>query len=263
MKLLCPGILKELFDITTTENLLPQEEWDASYGGYELFVAPESDPIRIWINRHVSDQKRGSCLELGCFPGRFLAVFGEQGFELNGIDLTPRVERELPEWLRQRGFNVGQILRADLFEHKWSRTFDVVCSFGLIEHFLNWQELLRQHARLVAPGGLLLVSTPNFRGGLQGWIHRHFDSVNLEKHHLPAMDPPEWSRIASEEGLIDVENGGLGRFEFWIGGQTRSAPAKVFLKVLSRLQPFLRQVLPANDLRFAPYYGLAARRPVI
>ena len=77
-------------------NLVPQEYWDKGYETLELDIAPKDDTVRRWIELFFSNRGKGRCLEIGCFPGRYLAVFGELGYELNGIDLTPRVESDLP-----------------------------------------------------------------------------------------------------------------------------------------------------------------------
>jgi SAM-dependent methyltransferase len=243
-----------------TGTFIPQEEWDANYRVASLQVAAEGDPLRRWITRHASGRP-GACLELGCFPGRFLAVLGELGWELNGVDLTPRVEVDLPAWLEARGHRVGTFSRTDAFLLEPRRRYDLVCSFGLIEHFEDWEALLRAHARLVAPGGLLLVSAPNFRGGLQGVVHRLLDQENLRKHNVASMDPARWRSIAVEEGLEVLEAGGLGRFECWFGPQRRGWAARKAAKLLSRSGGWLGRLLPADDLRFAPHCAIAARRP--
>ncbi len=40
-------------------------------------------------------------------------------------------------------------------------TFDLVVAFEVIEHLAEWQQLLREMKRVMAPEGLFLVSTPN------------------------------------------------------------------------------------------------------
>lgn len=40
-------------------------------------------------------------------------------------------------------------------------TFDLVTAFEVIEHLNNWQQLLTEAKRVLKPGGILLVSTPN------------------------------------------------------------------------------------------------------
>ena len=238
--------------------LLPQSDWDASYSASELWTAPPGDPIRIWIEKFIP-KSQGTCLELGCFPGRFLAVFGELGYELHGIDLTPRVETDLKYWLKSKGYLIGEIVRDDVWTYPFARKFDVVCSFGLIEHFVEWEKLIALQSELVADGGWLVLSTPNFRGRVQNLFHRWFDKENLEKHNLDAMRPERWKQIVQPLGFEMVNAGYLGPFDMWCGPGKRNAFQKFVVKVVRRLIPFLQWV-PCRSAALAPYCGLIARK---
>jgi 2-polyprenyl-3-methyl-5-hydroxy-6-metoxy-1,4-benzoquinol methylase len=240
-------------------NFIAQEHWDQGYEKLALQLAPPYDPIRRWLEKHIP-RGTGSCLEFGCFPGRYLAVLGELGYEVNGIDLTPRLERDLPDWLRSQGYRTGEFVRADVFTHRFGRSYDVVCSFGLIEHFAQWPELVERHAQLVRPGGWLALSTPNFRGGLQQALHRWLDPVNLAEHNLDAMQPQLWREVVQKLGFEVIMCGYIGPFDFWVGRQSRTAFQHFTLKVLHRLKR-VGQVLPDNVGVYAPYCGLIARKP--
>jgi SAM-dependent methyltransferase len=84
-------------------------------------------------------------------------------------------------------------------------TFDVAMMINLIEHVEDPRRLLIDVRKLLSPGGLLILQTPNidsldarlFRNSHWGGLHapRHwvlFDRVNLE-------------RILKESGFIDVQ----------------------------------------------------------
>ncbi len=79
--------------------------------------------------------------------------------------------------------------------------YDVVCSFGLIEHFSNWAELLRGMRIMSRPGAWLVVSTPNFRGWFQQAFHRLVDRVNFDRHNLDAMQPARVGKSNPAAGI--------------------------------------------------------------
>ena len=156
---------------------------------------------------------------------------------------------------------MGGVERGDFFSHPFERKYDLVCSFGLIEHFSNWREAVARQAELVAPGGYLAVSTPNFRGSLQHFLHRYLDKENLSRHNLDAMDPDGWAAVVREMGWEVIECGGLGRFDFWVGDQSRNIGQRAAVKLVRISKGLLGRVLPKGWRAAAPHYRLLARRP--
>lgn len=242
----------------TDEDFVPQSHWDQAYANSNLAMAAEDDPIRVLLENRLPHAPIAS-LELGCYPGRYLSVLGNMGHEVNGVDLTPRVTTDLPDWLRSLGSMVGDFVRDDVFQYDPGRTFDVVASFGLIEHFTNWEDLFLKHIHLLSPGGFLIITTPNFRSLIQHSLHRLLDEVNLGRHNLAAMNPERWREIATMNGLEVQYCGGIGRFEFWADAQKRHFIQKLLLKAVRFSKP-LWNLSPPDTLCLSPYYGIIARR---
>ena len=109
----------------------PQEYWDRTYHKTQFAVAPEGHTLRRWIEAWVPPDPHASAFEVGCYPGRFLAVLGERGYELNGIDTMDDVG-EMADWMRSQGYRVGAIAGGDFFDVGPERRFDVVLSLGFI-----------------------------------------------------------------------------------------------------------------------------------
>ncbi|MCB0779446.1 MAG: class I SAM-dependent methyltransferase [Flavobacteriales bacterium] len=244
----------------TNGPLVEQAYWDSAYGAIDPCMAADGDPVRTWLEselpRAAGDRH---CLELGCYPGRYLAVLGRMGYVVHGMDLTPQVDR-MKEVFSSMGIRTGEFVRADVLDHHPGRTYDVVCSFGLIEHFEHWQVLIDRHIELLAPGGTLVLETPNFKGWVQWLLHRLFDGVNLRRHHPPAMDPRAWRKYVEQAGLKVSMAGHLGRFTFWhdtpltgIHGRSRSLVLRLVNPLLARLPP--------GGASYAPYAVLIAHRP--
>ncbi|MGD2087789.1 MAG: methyltransferase domain-containing protein, partial [Candidatus Aminicenantes bacterium] len=51
-------------------------------------------------------------------------------------------------------------LDEDIFSLKLGENFDIVCSFGLMEHFIDKKEVLDVHRRFLAPEGIILILVP-------------------------------------------------------------------------------------------------------
>jgi 2-polyprenyl-3-methyl-5-hydroxy-6-metoxy-1,4-benzoquinol methylase len=237
-------------------NLTDREYWEKSYIEHAPRLATIEDEVALWIREHCPPGT-GRVLEIGCFPGQYLTVFGELGYELNGIDLVPRVEDEVPSFLKNSGFRVGEFAAVDLNQWEPPSKFDIVCSFGLIEHFRNWPEILERHCELIAPGGMLMLTAPNFRKGIQRPLHAWLDKENVKKHNLPAMNPTAWAKQATALGFKIVWKGYFGKYDFWFGDESRSKLQKEALRTLRKLRPHLRK-LPPGRAAYSPFCGLVA-----
>ncbi len=243
-------------------NLTSQEHWDESYRDLIFFKPSFSDPIARIIRKWVKpDGAVRSVFEVGCFPGRYLSVFGDQGCVVSGVDLTPRVLTDMPKWLTNNNYKTGDFYCADFFKLDCKKTYDIVCSFGFIEHFVNYDEVLRQHSPFVAPGGILIITTPNFRGFFQKMLHKFLDSDNLAKHYLPSMDPMAWKKILVASGYEVLFSGFKGGFDFWAESETKGNFKKILIKLFNLSGKILR-FLPFNGESFSPYAVIVAKKKI-
>lgn len=112
-----------------------------------------------------------------------------------GIDILA----DLVEQLRERGFNV-RVADATSDEDLGER-FDVVFVGDVIEHVDNPAALLRYCGRHLAPGGRLLVSTPNpfSRKFVRQFLREGVVVVNLD--HVAWITPTQAMEIARRIGL--------------------------------------------------------------
>lgn len=244
-------------------NLVKQRHWDDHYETQELSPAHTEDPLMVWIAEFIRNGRfpeNRSCLEIGCFPGRYLSAFGKAGFELNGIDLTPRVKTDLPQWFDECGFKTGEFSQSDFWEYTSLRKYNVVCSYGFIEHFPNFEQALLRHMEFVEENGYLLVCTPNFRGLVQYVLHKFADNENMARHWIPAMDPQKWAHAVSKQGFEIIKAEYIGTFDFWVEEQTRNVFQKGILRIMEKGNPILQKYAPRGNRYLAPYCGLIARK---
>jgi O-antigen chain-terminating methyltransferase len=101
----------------------------------------------------------GETLDLGCGRGEWLGLMDDLGFNAVGVDLNQAMLDSCLEF-RLKG------LKGDALEYLANLPNDsqvVISAFHLIEHisFDQLQELVKQALRVLKPGGLLILETPN------------------------------------------------------------------------------------------------------
>lgn len=241
-------------------RLTDEQFWSDSYKNVQFQDLSEHS-VAILLQKYLPEENDKTAIELGSFPGAFLPTIGRKGYTLNGIDFNPRNVDALPTWLKSKGLQVKEFNSGDIFEFVSisKERFDLVCSFGLIEHFENYEEVIRLHLSLLKPGGKLVITTPNFRGWMQYLPHRLFDAYNLSKHYLPSMNPSKWKTIIEKEGLQVLFSGYFGGYSFWVDReQKRSRINKALLRFTELSIYQLRKILCFQSSAFSAFCGIVA-----
>jgi cyclopropane fatty-acyl-phospholipid synthase-like methyltransferase len=198
-------------------NLTDQGYWNTVWAPHKLSYDPKSvlfkEVFRETLTAHL--KRGGSCFEVGCFPGQFLIYLARE-FDLiaNGIDLHAGTSTNLPPFLKSHGVKAGRIWEGDFFAQAIDQQFDLVASFGFLEHFLDTENVLARHANLVKPGGLLFLECPNFTRA-QWLLRRLIDPENLRSHNIKSMNLDLWKNILQRHGFSILRQGYYRTFDFW------------------------------------------------
>jgi 2-polyprenyl-3-methyl-5-hydroxy-6-metoxy-1,4-benzoquinol methylase len=109
-----------------------------------------------------------SVLDVGCAPGRLAERLYRAGFNnIEGCDWKP--ECELVERVRGQ-LRYRQVdLNAAALESYDDAAFDVVICSDVLEHLEHPARLLREFARVTAPGGNIFITLPNGFNLLERW----------------------------------------------------------------------------------------------
>ena len=121
-------------------------------------------------------------LDLGCGRGEWLEVLSDSGFDAIGVDLNEGMLAACQE----RGLK-GQLGDAlSTLKGLPSESLALVSAFHLVEHlpFESAQNLVQEALRVLVPGGLLLLETPNSENLTVGTSSFYLDPSHLRP--LPA-----------------------------------------------------------------------------
>jgi glycogen(starch) synthase len=180
-------------------------------GGYRRFFRPE-DPTgpfhklyeakRTAVLDFFDARAPMTILDVGCGPGRLLAPLA-RSHEMTGCDISP----EMLEEARRRCPPGVRLVEADARSLPFpDHSFDAVIALDLLTHLPDLERGLRELARVVVPGGVLIYDSSN---ASPWWVPAYPSYVNWRPRRLVATMRrggvlPEWSDIVHHHHSADV-----------------------------------------------------------
>lgn len=141
-----------------------------------------------WFQRHVvayeyaATLARGEVLDAGVGEGYGAAILARTATTVVGVDLEPEVIEHAAANYPDVHFE-----RADLLELPFpDQHFDAVVSLQVIEHLQRPREFVSEIARVLKPGGVLILSTPNRLTFSPDGIRNPFHTVEFSPSELRA-----------------------------------------------------------------------------
>jgi 2-polyprenyl-3-methyl-5-hydroxy-6-metoxy-1,4-benzoquinol methylase len=147
----------------------------------------------------------GRFLDYGCGSGATVHVASQMGWDAMGIDLDPALveigKRELRANLR-----CGTLPDATLPDAH----VDFVRLRDVIEHLPNPLEILTEIARLLVPGGAVMIATPNeaslpTRARAALGVKKELVATVSPPHHLHGFTPRTLDLVLRRAGLVPVK----------------------------------------------------------
>lgn len=263
-----------------------QEYWNLTWDNYPVPNVWDVDSKRLpnhverefflWIAGTLESLGKTSpdvhLVEVGCARSQALPVLAKRlGVSVAGIDYSPNGCEQTRTMMKREGVS-GEIYCSDIFAvpDTLQGRFDVVVSFGLIEHFSNTNEIVSALAGLLKPGGVIFTNIPNMRG-TPGFLQR---VLNREIYDIHVPLTPSQIRIAHEAAGLRVmeaayflsnnygvlNHGDPNRRD--LGWWTKKIALAILARVSMVVWLFERRLgkFPTSQA-FSPYVNCIAMRP--
>jgi 2-polyprenyl-3-methyl-5-hydroxy-6-metoxy-1,4-benzoquinol methylase len=155
-----------------------KQYWDDSWASST--VPDAVNPLLVNLNNYVNlkfigffseffrdkDTKGLKLLEIGCARSSWLPYFAKEfGMNVYGLDYSEIGCNIARQVLEKHKIN-GEIICADFFSPPdWMMgKFDLILSFGVVEHFEDTTRCIESFTKLLKPGGYIITSIPNLVG---------------------------------------------------------------------------------------------------
>ena len=193
--------------------------WSAGYG--ESLSKPTRDlkrrveAIQELTGRY--DLEINSVLDFGCGNGEMLLTIANE-FEAFGLE-PDKNARELASFSGGKEIVVYRNV-SEIIEEK--RTFDLITLFHVVEHFYQPDIELASISKMLKPGGLLIIETPNSQDALlTRYGNLDFQSFTYWSHHPMLHSHASLAAVVERNQFKILENEGVQRYGldnhlFWL-----------------------------------------------
>ena len=152
-----------------------------------------------------------SALDIGCGAGLVCEPLARLGAEVTGVDAASDNVSAASAHAEAGGLNIrymlGEVAGLDI------GTFDLVTSLEVIEHVADKRAFLRDVAARLAPGGLLVLSTPNRTPASRLLLVGAAEAVGYvpkgTHHWEDFVTPEELEELLREIGIEVIERRGI------------------------------------------------------
>ncbi len=232
--------------ITDSENaiLSKKQHWDSIYKHIShkkpRFESYSDHYLINLCRKYIPRNQDSKFIEIGCAPGHNIVLFNKHfGFQPFGVDYSEKgYELTIKTFIDNR-FSPDNIFLNNFlsseFQECFREHFDVVSSFGFLEHFKDPNDIISKHLNILKPGGYLIITIPNLRG-INGLISEFLNPGITKIHNLNIMDKSNFSVLFNRKDLELAYCGYYGVFTFGLFNTPEGSNKRIFMHIAGLLQ---------------------------
>lgn len=223
---------KEYWDSVLKKAVLPRVNSPETFNYYGT--------MRFMDQVLASAQKK-TILEIGCGSSGWLPYFAQKyNYLVSGLDYSEIGCRLAEENLKILNIEYDEIICEDIYKWKTEKKYDVIFSYGVIEHFEDPESILQIIYNKLNNKGIVITLVPNLQG-LNGKLFKRFVKDIYDMHKVFSKD--YLREIHEETGFHNINTEYVGPFFFnsnweksqhWLFNE-KTIRRKVLLKTINRM----------------------------
>lgn len=199
--------------------------WEKYWGEIKLpqkvdFNFKNDKVISETIIEHIPKAKPGeSALEIGCAPGKWMLLIHEYlNYKIHGFEYVDAAAEKTKEnfLICNIPKEEFKVITADFLSQEPTPKYNLVTSFGFIEHFEDYKDIYFKHLGYSKKDGYIVIGFPSFRGVnyyLQLCIDKISGSKIIDNHNISMMNKELMERMVVDSGKELVYIDYIGGFE--------------------------------------------------
>lgn len=197
-------------------SLTTPEYWNNNLKFFKINKCSYSE----YYKKFLDVDKDKNCIEIGAFPGKQLGYLAKEFHYLpTALDFVDNIVFVKKNLEFNNIFNC-KIIKKDFLKWKPKEKYDVVCSHGFVEHFQDYDDVIKKHIDILKDKGILIITIP-YLEFFQLWLRKILYTKEkykqvMKTHNLEIMNLNELNRIVFKKyKMTNLFSGHISKMRIW------------------------------------------------
>ena len=215
---------------------------ESTHFGYEDYLADENKIVKTFSKRIDDIEKiaknKGTLLDIGCATGFFMKAAKDKKWKVEGVEISDFAANYASKRFKFKIYK-DDFLNLDLPKNH----YDVVTLWDVIEHFNDPKKSLAGINKILKPGGLLVLSTPDVNSWPSKITRDKWVGYKLSDEHLAYFSDKTMKMLLLQTGFSMIKKKYIGKH---VSLRMLSDRVSLYSSILGKGIYLICKLLPTN-----------------